>query len=108
MPSKPAAPTKRAVLPRASKLTSKFKSDWDRLNKSGRFNMNDLKAVMLALISRETLPPERKDHPLSGLLKDHRECHVHGDFLLLYQITGDGDNEEIAFIRAGTHADLFE
>ena len=107
MPSKKAASTKRAVLPRTSKMSGKFKDDWDRLNKSGRFNMNDLRAVML-IYHKRPWRPERKDHPLSGAWQDCRDCHVHGDFLLLYRISGKGDNEEVTFLRAGTHAELFE
>ena len=35
---------------------------------------------------------------------DHRECHIGGDFLLIYQI----DDNAINFVRSGTHSELFE
>jgi mRNA interferase YafQ len=71
--------------------------------------MRRLKAVMLALIANDApLGPEWLDHPLTGDWADHRECHVGGDFLLIYQLQGSGANEQIIFVRAGTHADLFE
>jgi len=35
---------------------------------------------------------------------DHRECHIGGDFLLIYQVEGN----RINFVRTGTHAELFE
>lgn len=70
--------------------------------------MNDLKEVMLALISRDILPPERKDHPLSGQWAGCRDCHIHGVFLLIYEITGKGNKEEVTFLRVGTHAELFD
>ena len=41
---------------------------------------------------------------LTGEWADHRECHVGGDFLLVYYLAGD----TIVFVRAGTHSDLFE
>ncbi|WP_082086156.1 type II toxin-antitoxin system YafQ family toxin [Komagataeibacter europaeus] len=44
------------------------------------------------------------DHPLKGDWADHQECHVGGDFLLIYQ----KDEEKIVFVRTGSHADLFE
>ena len=71
--------------------------------------MNRLKAVMLMLIANDApLGPEWKDHPLKGEWSSHRECHVGGDFLLIYK-TDDaaGKGGTVVFVRAGTHADLF-
>ena len=49
--------------------------------------MNRLKAVMMLLIANDApLGPERKDHPLKGVWASYRECHVGGDFLLIYQV----------------------
>ncbi len=41
---------------------------------------------------------------LKGDWADHRECHIGGDFLLIYQVEGNS----VVFVRAGTHAELFE
>jgi mRNA interferase YafQ len=103
----PKAASKRAVLPRTSSMSNEFRKDYARLNESGRFNMNDLNSVMMDLIARKTLPPERKDHWLSGGWEGYRDCHVHGDFLLIYKLTGKGDKEEVAFARVGTHSEIF-
>ena len=106
---KKAASDKRAVLLRASDRTKTFVKDWTRLTRSGRFDMKRLKGVMLALIANDApLGPEWLDHALVGDWADHRECHVGGDFLLIYQLQGSGEKEQIIFVRAGTHADLFE
>ena len=71
--------------------------------------MRRLKEVMLLLIARDgTLGPEWLDHPLQGEWADHRECHVGGDFLLIYRVNGKDADEQIVFVRTGTHADLFE
>ena len=100
---------KRAALLRASDHTKSFAKDWVRLTHSGRFNMKQLKEVMLLLIANDSpLPPEWKDHPLVGDCADHRECHIGGDFLLIYRLGSHGASELIIFVRAGTHADLFE
>jgi mRNA interferase YafQ len=70
--------------------------------------MKQLKTVMLLLIANDApLPPEWLDHPLKGTWTDHRECHVGGDFLLIYRLNGSGERENIIFVRAGTHSDLF-
>jgi mRNA interferase YafQ len=71
--------------------------------------MRQLKEVMLLLIANDgPLGPEWLDHPLTGDWADHRECHVGGDFLLIYQLEGKAPDATVRFVRAGTHADLFE
>jgi mRNA interferase YafQ len=63
-----------------------------------------LKAAMLLLIANDSpLAPERLDHSLKGEWADHRECHIGGDFLLIYQVEANWIN----FVRAGTHTELF-
>lgn len=109
MTSKRAPSGKRAVLPRAADRTKSFVKDWTRLSHSGRYDMKRLKEAMQLLVARdEPLGPEWLDHALLGEWSDHRECHVGGDFLLIYRLSGSGDSEEIVFVRAGSHADLFE
>jgi mRNA interferase YafQ len=68
--------------------------------------MHRLKEAMLLLIADDApMPPEYLDHGLSGDWEGFRECHVGGDFLLIYDLRNDGS---VIFVRAGTHADLFE
>jgi mRNA interferase YafQ len=106
---KKAPSDKRAVLPRASDRTKAFVKDWTRLTHSGRFDMKRLKEAMQLLVANDLpLGPEWLDHALAGEWADHRECHIGGDFLLIYRLQGSGANEQIIFVRAGTHADLFE
>lgn len=64
---------------------------------------------MLLLIANDApLGPEWRDHPLKGDWAGYRECHVGGDFLLIYKLSDTGGKADaIVFIRAGTHADLF-
>lgn len=84
--------------------------DWQRLSRSGRYDMGRLKAVMLLLIANDApLPRERRDHALKGSMARYRECHIGGDFLLIYRIDDTGGaSGSVYFARAGTHADLFE
>ena len=72
--------------------------------------MKRLKAAMLQLIANDApLGPERKDHALKGTWANHRECHVGGDFLLIYQVDDSvGLGGSINFVRIGTHAELFK
>lgn len=106
MPSttKPAS-GKRTSLPKAADYTKNFLKDWERLSRSGRYNMRQLKEAMLLLIANDgPLGPEWLDHPLKGEWADYRECHIGGAFLLIYHVSGNSIN----FVRAGTHAELFE
>lgn len=81
--------SKRGILSRAVGFTKSFLKDWERLNRSGRFDMARLKEAMLLLVANDApLGPEWLDHPLKGDWADHRECHVGGDFLLAYRLEG--------------------
>jgi mRNA interferase YafQ len=109
MTSKKSAASKRATLPRASDYTKTFIKDWARLSESGRYDMKRLKEVMALLIANDApLGPEWLDHPLSGDWSGSRECHVGGDFLLIYQLDARFKHGTVIFVRAGSHADLFE
>jgi len=76
---KKTANPKRADPPRLANYTKVFLKDWQRLSHSGRYDMTRLKEA------------------------DHRECHIGGDFLLIYQVL----ENRINFVRAGTHSELF-
>lgn len=105
MTSKKPASSKRAALPRAADYAKAFQKDWERLSRSGRYDMKRLKEAMLLLIANDApLGPEWLDHMLKGDWADHRECQIGGDFLLIYQIESSMTN----FVRTGTHSDLFE
>ncbi len=71
--------------------------------------MNRLKEVMLLLIRNDApLGPEWLDHALAGNWAGHRECHIGGDFLLIYRLDDSSKYGMVFFVRAGTHAELFE
>jgi len=64
---------------------------------------------MLLLIAGDgPLDPEWLDHPLKGPWEGHRECHIGGDFLLTYKLEDSDRARSIIFVRAGSHADLFD
>ena len=101
---KKTAASKRASRPRAADYTKAFLKDWQRLTHSGRYDLVRLKDAMLLLIANDApLGPEWLDHALKGDWADHRECHIGGDFLLIYQV----EAKWINFVRSGTHAELF-
>ena len=82
--------------------TSQFKRDVKLVQKRGQ-DTAALKAVLEVLIQAQALAPSFRDHPLKGLFKDCRECHIEPDWLLIYRIDGN----VLQLIRTGSHADLF-
>ena len=104
MTSKKPASSKRAAPPRTCDYSKAFRKDWQRLSRSGRYDMHKLRAAMMLLIADDApLGPEWLDHPLRGNWIDHRECHLGGDFLLIYR----SDAYSVLFVRAGSHSELF-
>ena len=106
MTSKKPAAAKRTAMPRESGYTTRFQKDWGRLETSGRYDMKRLKEAMMLLIGNDApLGAQWKDHPLKGPWSGYRECHIGGDFLLIYKLADDG--RTIVFTAAGTHTELF-
>ncbi len=65
--------------------------------------MNEVREVMTLLWLGDVLPKEYVDHELKGDWAGNRECHIRGDFLLVYQVT----DQDVIFVDLGTHAELF-
>jgi mRNA interferase YafQ len=105
-----AVASKRARHPRTCNYTKSFTKDWERLDRPGRYDMRLLKSVMLLLIANDApLGPEWKDHSLKGAWIGFRECHIGGDFLLIYQVDdAAGKSGTVNFVRTGTHSELFK
>ena len=84
--------------------TARFKKDY-KLAMKRNLNINLLDDIIRALSRGETLPEKNKDHELIGNWAGHRECHITGDWLLIYRI--DDDVLVLTLARTGTHSDLF-
>ncbi len=87
------------------KQTSHFKKD-ARLMKERGLEMEKLKTIVGMLAEGFCLPERCHDHALKGNLKEHRECHIESDWLLVYRIY----NAELILelTRTGSHSDLFK
>jgi mRNA interferase YafQ len=103
------AKAKRAPFPRACDYTTAFQKDYERLSRSGRYDLHRLKEAILLLVANDSpLRAEWLDHPLKGEWSGYRECHIGGDFLLIYEVDDQaGKGGAIVFVRTGTHAELF-
>jgi len=82
-------------------FTNQFKKDLKLQKKRGK-DMEKIFEIIIALIWEEPLPERCREHRLHGDLEGYTECHVEGDWILIYKITG----ETIIFSYTGTHSDL--
>ena len=83
--------------------TTQFKKDFKRISKQGK-DLEKLEYVIETLLSKKSLDQKFNDHSLSGKWKNHRDCHVEPDWLLIYRIT----SESLILERTGSHSDLFK
>ena len=88
---------------REAVFKKQFRKDLERIKRTGR-EMTRLLEAIESLCSGTPLPPQFRDHPLVGNYKDYRECHLGGDWLLIYQMTDD----IVILVRMGSHSDLFD
>ena len=63
----------------------------------------ELAAVVRVLVVDGVLEERYKDHPLTGDWKDHRDCHVRNDLVLIYR---KPDDNTLELIRLGSHSEL--
>ena len=82
--------------------TTAFKKDV-KLIKKRHLDSALLKSVMTDIIEQRPLVAKLRNHKLTGNWKDHWECHVAPDWLLIYKLVG----EDVIFERTGSHSDLF-
>jgi len=85
--------------------TALYKRTFRAIKKRG-YDLTLLEEPITTLAKGEPLPPKYKDHRLQGRLADFRECHIKGDWLLIYRIIED--KLVLSLHSTGTHADLFE
>jgi mRNA interferase YafQ len=90
---------------RTIRRTNAFKRDYKR-EKKGRHRQtldNDLLKIVVMLASDAPLPERSRDHPLAGEWKDHRDCHIKPDLVLIYR---KPDDDTLDLVRLGSHSEL--
>ncbi len=85
--------------------TTRYKKSLKKMLKRGK-DIKKISAVVRMLAMGETLPPQYRDHALSGDLEGLRDCHIENDWVLLYFYTTSGELV-LTLSETGTHADLF-
>ena len=85
------------------KTTTRIEKDYRKAIKSGK-DMTRLKRVMTWIANEQALPTELRDHKLIGSFQGRRECHLSGDWLLIYKL----EDDTVIFERTGSHSELFK
>ena len=90
---------------RTIERTGKFKRDFKRELKGphGKVLATELPRLLQELASDQPLEAAWRDHGLAGEWKDHRDCHVRPDLVLIYR---KPDPETLQLVRLGSHAEL--
>ena len=91
---------------RTIERTSAFKKDYKKVKANSRHkNIETLLEEILGLLLLDRdLSEKYFDHGLAGEWKDHRECHLKPDLLLIY---AKPDAETLRLVRLGSHSELF-
>lgn len=90
---------------RTIKQSGKFKRDLKREAKGPHRAVlaKDFTEIVRALANDEPLAEKYHDHALGGEWKDHRDCHVKPDLVLIYR---KPDAEQLQLVRLGSHSEL--
>jgi len=90
---------------RTIEWTRSFKRDFKRVCATqGHRDILELLPEVAELLATDTTLPERyRDHALSGDWKDHRDCHIKPDLVLIYR---EPDADVLQLVRLGSHSQL--
>ena len=90
---------------RTIKQSSAFKSDLKREAKDPHrvALAKGFVDIVATLAKDEPLAKKHRDHALTGDWKDHRDCHVKPDLVLIYR---KPDDTMLQLVRLGSHSEL--
>ena len=84
-------------------LSGQYKKDYKRYKNNPK-KLDALKELLRILQNEQPIPAEYKPHMLLGQYKGCMECHIQGDYLLIWF---DEERDIIELVRLGTHSELF-
>jgi mRNA interferase YafQ len=90
---------------RTVRYTSRFRRDYRR-EKAGRHRRTldaELTDPVRLLANDQPLSSRYFDHALSGEWRDHRDCHIRPDLILIYR---KPDESSLDLVRLGSHSEL--
>lgn len=83
--------------------TTQYRKDYKRFKNNPK-KVEALKNVLEMLVNEQPVPAEYYPHMLHGDYKGCMECHIQGDFLLIWF---DEEHDIIELVRLESHSELF-
>ncbi len=83
--------------------TTQYRKDYKRYRHNPK-KVEALRVVLDMLENEQPIPDEYQPHKLVGEYDGCLECHVQGDFLLIWI---DEVHDIIELVRLGSHSELF-
>jgi mRNA interferase YafQ len=90
---------------RTIRQTGQFKRDLKREAKGQHRSVlgEEFLAIVQTLASDGALPERLRDHALTGEWRDHRDCHIRPDLVLIYR---KPDGQSLELVRLGSRSEL--
>ena len=90
---------------RTIKQSVQFKRDLKRESKGQHKQalQKDFVSLISLIATDQLLAKKYRDHPLTGDWKDHRDCHLRPDLVLIYS---KPDSQSLHLVRLGSHSEL--
>lgn len=85
--------------------TKQYEKSFKKLKHSGKFSEIELNKVIDLLCLGVQLDLIYQDHALHGEYYGYRECHIHGNILLVYRI--EKQKLILVLFDIGSHSELF-
>ena len=85
--------------------TTQFKRDYKRETK-GQHRQSlekELTKIIDTLANDQPMATKHQDHSLTGNWKDHRDCHIKPDLVLIYRKPVES---VLQLVRLGSHSEL--
>ena len=85
--------------------SSQFKRDLKREAKGPHRQalQRDFVTIVSRLANDQPLAEKHRDYALTGDWKDHRDCHIKPDLVLIYRTL---DDTVLQLVRLGSHSEL--
>ncbi|MDR3019550.1 MAG: type II toxin-antitoxin system YafQ family toxin [Treponema sp.] len=83
--------------------TKPFRKQFRLMKKRG-MDISKLIEVMDMIINEIPLLPKHRNHPLQGKWEGSFDCHIQGDWVLIYKL--NTTVRTVTFQSTGTHSDL--
>ena len=90
---------------RTIERTGQFKRDYKRAAKGAHRTTlaSAFVEIVTALANDQPLADKHRDHALTGDWKDHRDCHIKPDLVLIYR---KPDEDVLQLVRLGSHSEM--